>query len=45
MSHSDESNIQPQSEPSPADSRADAVAAFCAIAIAVSGVLYFIAQQ
>lgn len=32
-------------EPDPADSRADAIAAFFAIAIAVSGVLYFISQQ
>ena len=32
-------------EPDPADSRADAIAAFCAIAIAVCGVLYFISQQ
>jgi hypothetical protein len=45
MSHHDEINAQSQSEPNPADSRADAVAAFFAIAIAVSGVLYFISQQ
>lgn len=32
-------------EPDPADSRADAIAAFCAIMIAVVGVLYFISQQ
>lgn len=32
-------------EPDPADSRADAIAAFFAIAIAVCGVLYFISQQ
>jgi hypothetical protein len=32
-------------EPDPADSRADAIAAFFAIAIAVSGVLFFISQQ
>jgi hypothetical protein len=45
MSHHDEINAQSQSEPNPADSRADAIAAFCAIAIAVTGVLYFISQQ
>jgi hypothetical protein len=45
MSHHDELNVQSQSEPDPADSRADAIAAFCAIAIAVTGVLYFISQQ
>ena len=45
MSHHDESTVQSQSGPNPADSRADAIAAFCAIAIAVCGVLYFIAQQ
>jgi hypothetical protein len=32
-------------EPDPTDSRADAIAAFFAIAIAVVGVLYFISQQ
>lgn len=32
-------------DPDPADSRADAIAAFCAIAIAVCGILYFISQQ
>ena len=45
MSHHDELNAQSQAEPNPADSRADAIAAFCAITIAVCGVLYFIAQQ
>lgn len=44
MSHHD--NHQADSfEPDPADSRADAIAAFFAIAIAVSGVLFFISQQ
>lgn len=44
MSHHD--NHQTDSfEPDPADSRADAVAAFFAIAIAVCGVLFFISQQ
>lgn len=32
-------------EPNPADSRADALAAFFAIAIAVCGALFFISQQ
>lgn len=32
-------------EPDPADARADTIAAFCAIAIAVSGIVYFISQQ
>jgi hypothetical protein len=32
-------------DPDPADSRADAIAAFMAIAIAVTGVLFFISQQ
>jgi hypothetical protein len=45
ISDHDELNMQPQTEPDPADSRADAIAAFCAIAIAVTGVLYFISQQ
>jgi hypothetical protein len=44
MSHHDH-NADTVHEPDPADSRADAVAIFCAIAIAVSGVLYFISQQ
>jgi hypothetical protein len=47
MSHHD-NHQAPQTdtfEPDPADSRADAVAAFFAIAIAVSGVLFFISQQ
>jgi hypothetical protein len=44
MSHHD--NHEADSfEPNPADSRADAIAAFFAIAIAVSGVLFFISQQ
>ncbi len=32
-------------EPDPRDSTADAIAAFCALAIAVTGILYFISQQ
>lgn len=32
-------------EPNPADARADTIAAFFAIAIAVCGVVYFISQQ
>lgn len=32
-------------EPDPADSKADAIAAFCVIAIAVCGVLFFISQN
>lgn len=45
MSHHDDAPVLPQAEPDPADSRADAIAAFCVIAIAVAGFLYFIAQQ
>lgn len=46
MSHHDHSHdSSPAREPDPRDSRADAIAAFCAIAIAVSGILYFISQQ
>lgn len=48
MSHHDQNQPhQPEltMEPDPADSKADAIAAFCAIAIAVCGVLYFISQQ
>ncbi|MES2626992.1 MAG: hypothetical protein V4628_17020 [Pseudomonadota bacterium] len=45
MSHHDDSTANLQSEPNPADSKADAIAAFCAIAIAVTGILYFISQQ
>ena len=44
MSHQDNHQAAHR-EPDPADSRADAIAAFCAIAIAVCGVLYFISQQ
>lgn len=44
MSHHDQ-HESVHREPDPADSRADAIAAFCAIAIAVCGVLYFISQQ
>ncbi|MGA0805225.1 MAG: hypothetical protein ACO3PV_01750 [Pseudohongiellaceae bacterium] len=44
MSHHDHSHDQ-VSEPDPRDSKADAVAAFCAIAIAVTGILFFISQQ
>jgi hypothetical protein len=43
MSHHDHHDVQP--EPDPRDSSADAIAAFFAIAIAVTGVLYFISQQ
>ncbi len=45
MSHHDNSSAQISHEPNQADSRADAVAALLAIAIAVCGVLYFISQQ
>jgi hypothetical protein len=47
MSHHDNHDVHQADsfEPDPADSRADAVAAFFAIAIAVSGVLFFISQQ
>jgi hypothetical protein len=45
MSHHDNHQADSLHEPDPADSRADAIAAFFAIAIAVSGVLFFISQQ
>jgi hypothetical protein len=47
MSHHDNHEVHQADsfEPDPADSRADAVAAFFAIAIAVCGVLFFISQQ
>jgi hypothetical protein len=48
MSHHDNHHVHHADslhEPDPADSRADAIAAFFAIAIAVSGVLFFISQQ
>lgn len=45
MSHHDQHHADNTHEPNPADSRADAIAAFFAIAIAVSGVLFFISQQ
>ncbi len=48
MSHHDhhaDSHVDVQREPDPADSRADAVAAFFAVAIAVTGLLYFISQH
>lgn len=45
MSHHDHHHADSVHEPDPADSRADAIAALCAIAIAVAGVLYFISQQ
>jgi hypothetical protein len=46
MSHHDHSHDSTSSyEPDPRDSRADAIAAFLVIAIAVSGILFFISQQ
>lgn len=33
------------SEPDPADSRADTIAAFCAIAIAVCAAIFFVSQH
>lgn len=45
MSHHDSKHADQLHEPEPADSRADAFAAFFAIAIAVCGVLFFISQQ
>jgi hypothetical protein len=48
MSHHDhhaDAHAEPHRDPDPADSKADAVAAFLAIAIAVTGILYFISQQ
>lgn len=44
MSHHDQ-HSEVRHEPDPRDSKADAIAAFCAIAIAVCGFLYFISQQ
>jgi len=44
MSHHDHHEAIHQ-DPDPADSRADTVAAFFAIAIAVCGVLFFISQH
>jgi hypothetical protein len=43
--HHHDSHAEPQRDPDPADSRADAIAAFFAVAIAVTGVLYFVSQQ
>jgi len=46
MSHQEHSHdAADHRDPDPADSRADAIAAFMAIAIAVTGVLFFISQQ
>ena len=49
MSHHDTNHhgghAEPHRDPDPADSRADAIAAFFAIGIAVTGVLYFISQH
>lgn len=45
MSHHDHHHDEPQRDPDPADSRADAVAAFFALAIAVTGILYFVSQH
>ncbi len=53
MSHHDhqvsdqvsDANFDHNVEPDPADSRADAIAAFFAIMIAVCGVLFFISQH
>jgi hypothetical protein len=44
MSQHDQYNLQ-QQEPDPADSRADAIAALCAVLIAVCGALFYISQQ
>jgi hypothetical protein len=46
MSHHDHHAPQDlHHEPDQRDSRADAIAAFCAIAVAVTGILFFISQQ
>lgn len=48
MSHHDhhaEDQLDLSNEPDPADSKADAIAAFFAIMIAVCGVLFFISQH
>lgn len=47
MSHHDQhtDGQDVQRDPDPADSKADAIAAFLCIAIAVTGVLFFISQQ
>lgn len=44
MSYHDH-HAEPHRDPDPADSRADAIAAIAAIAIAVVGVLFFISQH
>jgi hypothetical protein len=44
MSHHDH-HPEHHIDPDPADSRADAIAAFFAITIAVCGVLFYISQQ
>ncbi len=43
--HHHDTHAEPHCDPDPADSRADGIAAFCAITIAVIGVLYFISQH
>ncbi len=43
--HHHDTHAEPHRDPDPADSKADAIAAFCALAIAVCGVLYFISQH
>ena len=43
--HHDDHHATTQREPDPADSRADAVAAFFAVAIAVTGLLYYVSQH
>ena len=40
-----DTHAEAQRDPDPADTRADAIAAFCAVAIAVTGVLYYISQH
>jgi hypothetical protein len=47
MSHHDHhsTDADTHAEPDPADSRADAIAAFFAVAIAVCGFLFFVSQQ
>lgn len=43
--HHDDSHAEPHRDPDPADSRADAIAAFFALAIAVSGLLYYVSHH
>lgn len=43
--HHDHHEHEVQAEQNPADARADAIAMFAALTIAVTGILYFISQH